>query len=231
MGKDPAFLFYPNDYIGGTMGMTFEEKGAYIELLMLQFNRGHMTIHMIGHAIGQLWDNIQDKFKVDENGLYYNARLDLEISNRKNYVQSRHNNRSGVNQYTKKEVTESGHMTNHTTGRMEDVNENEDVNVINVMEVNKPTPKPPRKPKEKSPPFVTSQHLSMTEEEYNKLVTAYGKEETDRKIEYSRNYAPLKKKVSLYLTINDWLRADVGKVDEKKTGSTPRKTLSGGYQM
>jgi len=38
MAKDPAFLFYPNDYIGGTMGMTFEEKGAYIELLMLQFN-------------------------------------------------------------------------------------------------------------------------------------------------------------------------------------------------
>jgi len=26
MSKDPAFLFYPNDYIGGTMGMTFEEK-------------------------------------------------------------------------------------------------------------------------------------------------------------------------------------------------------------
>ena len=49
MAKDPAFLFYPNDYIGGTMGMTFEEKGAYIELLMLQFNRGHMTTHMIGH--------------------------------------------------------------------------------------------------------------------------------------------------------------------------------------
>jgi hypothetical protein len=49
MSKDPAFLFYPNDYIGGTMGMTFEEKGAYMELLMLQFNRGHMTTHMIGH--------------------------------------------------------------------------------------------------------------------------------------------------------------------------------------
>ena len=46
MGKDPAFLFYPNDYIGGTMGMTFEEKGAYMDVLMMQFNRGHMTEHM-----------------------------------------------------------------------------------------------------------------------------------------------------------------------------------------
>jgi hypothetical protein len=54
-GKDPAFLFYPNDWIGGTMGMTFEEKGAYMELLMMQFNRGHMTSHMIAQTVGQLW--------------------------------------------------------------------------------------------------------------------------------------------------------------------------------
>ena len=70
MSKDPAFLFYPNDYLGGTMGMTFEEKGAYIELLMLQFNRGHMTEHMIGHTVGQLWKNIKDKFIQDPTGLW-----------------------------------------------------------------------------------------------------------------------------------------------------------------
>ena len=35
MAKDPAFLFYPGDWIGGTMGMTFEEKGAYMEILMM----------------------------------------------------------------------------------------------------------------------------------------------------------------------------------------------------
>ena len=44
MAKDPAFLFYPNDYMGGTLGMTLEEKGAYMELLILQFNKGHFTI-------------------------------------------------------------------------------------------------------------------------------------------------------------------------------------------
>jgi uncharacterized protein YdaU (DUF1376 family) len=53
MAKDPAFLFYPNDWIGGTMGMTFEEKGAYMEILMMQFNRGHMTSHMVGQTVGQ----------------------------------------------------------------------------------------------------------------------------------------------------------------------------------
>jgi uncharacterized protein YdaU (DUF1376 family) len=39
MAKDPAFLFYPTDWLGGTMGMTFEQKGAYMNFLMLQFNK------------------------------------------------------------------------------------------------------------------------------------------------------------------------------------------------
>lgn len=124
MSKDPAFLFYPNDYIGGTMGMTFEEKGAYIELLMLQFNRGHMTSDMAGQTVGQLWVKVQDKFKVDNKGLYYNERLELEIERRKSFVQSRFNNLSGKNQYSKKRGHKEGHMTNH----MENENENEDIN-------------------------------------------------------------------------------------------------------
>ena len=122
--KDPAFLFYPNDYIGGTMGMTFEEKGAYIELLMLQFNRGHMTSQMIGQTVGQLWVKIQDKFIKDNDGLYFNARLELEIKKRQTFVNSRYNNLSGKNQYTKNE----GHTDGHMTSRMENgdviVNEN-----------------------------------------------------------------------------------------------------------
>jgi uncharacterized protein YdaU (DUF1376 family) len=125
MSKDPAFLFYPNDYIGGTMGMTFEEKGAYMELLMMQFNRGHMTTHMIGQTIGQLWVNIQDKFKQDENGLWFNERLDIEKNKRKNFTDSRKNNISGTNQHTKKPFKESGHMDGHMTSHMENENIND----------------------------------------------------------------------------------------------------------
>ena len=120
--KDPAFLFYPNDYIGGTMGMTFEEKGAYIELLMMQFNRGHMTEHMIIHTVGQLWDTLKVKFIQDENSLWYNERLELEKNSRKKYTESRRNNVLGLNQFNKPEKKE-GHMTKH----MEDVNEIVDV--------------------------------------------------------------------------------------------------------
>ena len=122
MAKDPAFLFYPNDYIGGTMGMTFEEKGAYIEILMLQFNRGHMTSHMIGQLVGQLWESIKCKFIQDEQGLWYNVRLDQEKDKRMAFTQSRRNNVKGLNQHT------IGHMTSH----MEDVNENVNRNINKV---------------------------------------------------------------------------------------------------
>ena len=110
------------------MGMTFEEKGAYMELLMLQFNRGHMTKDMIGRTVGQLWVNIKDKFKEDSDGCFYNERLEVEKEKRKAFSESRRNNRKGVNQYTKNKQPKSGHMTSH----MENVNENEDEDVIDV---------------------------------------------------------------------------------------------------
>lgn len=122
MAKDPAFLFYPNDWLGGTMGMTLEEKGAYMELLMMQFNRGHMDGHMIGQLVGQLWDKIKIKFVQDENGLWFNVRLDDEIKKRKSFIDSRKNNLTGTNQYNKNK----GHMGGHVTSHME--NENENIN-------------------------------------------------------------------------------------------------------
>lgn len=130
MSKDPAFLFYPGDWLSGTMGMTLEEKGAYMELLILQFNRGHMTSHMIGQTIGQLWVNIQEKFVRDADGKWYNERLDLEKERRKRFTESRKNNLSGKNQYSQGEKN-NGHLDGHMTSHME--NENEDVNFnINV---------------------------------------------------------------------------------------------------
>ena len=134
MTKDPAFLFYPNDYIGGTMGWSFEEKGAYIELLMMQFNRGHMTEHMARHMVGQLWDNIKVKFKKDEHGLYYNIRLELEKKKRSDYTASRRNNSEGKNQFSKR-----GHMGGH----MEDENENINENTNNINKNKNKKFKPP----------------------------------------------------------------------------------------
>jgi len=126
MAKDPAFLFYPGDWLGGTLGMSFEEKGAYFELLMLQFNRGHMTSHMIGQVVGHLWDKVKHKFVQDGDGLWYNERLEQEKKARLEYVKSRKNNKNGKNQYSHT----GGHMTYHMEN--EDEDENKNVNEIGI---------------------------------------------------------------------------------------------------
>lgn len=144
MAKDPAFLFYPGDWLGGTMGMTFEEKGAYFELLMLQFNRGHMTSHMIGQTIGQLWDKIKDKFLEDEHGLWYNKRLEVEKESRKTFTNSRNNNLLGHNQYTKSKDLKSGHMTSHMED--EDINRDEDKKIGKIVKKGKKKKDPNAEP-------------------------------------------------------------------------------------
>lgn len=113
MAKDPAFLFYPGDWITGTMSMTFEEKGAYIELLMLQFNVGRFTEKQAktvlrGHEI--LWNEIKNKFQTDGT-FFWKQRLEDEQSKRSNYTKSRRANRTP-------------HKTDHTSHRMENENEN-----------------------------------------------------------------------------------------------------------
>lgn len=123
MAKDPAFLFYPGDYVAGTMHLDFECKGAYMDLLMLQFQKGHMTIHMIkqvlGHKYEHIWSHISDKF-LEKDGNYWNERLRVEKEKRVKYCKSRKKNREG-----------SEDMTNHMPSHME----NEDlIRIIDQLE-------------------------------------------------------------------------------------------------
>jgi uncharacterized protein YdaU (DUF1376 family) len=124
MAKDPAFLFYPNDFIGGTMGMTFEEKGAYMELLMTQFNRGHMDSHMVTRIVGDLWGRISDKFVQDDAGRWYNKRLDEEQTKRKSFTASRLQNLI----HKKSSLHMDSHMDSHMDAHMENRDRDEDIN-------------------------------------------------------------------------------------------------------
>ena len=85
MAKDPAFLFYPGDWLGGTMGMSLEEKGAYLELLVMQWNSGRITDAAAKRLVGeQLWHKLSHKFSADGNGLF-NQRLEHEKQKRKKH--------------------------------------------------------------------------------------------------------------------------------------------------
>lgn len=128
MAKDPAFLFYPGDYTGGTMHLDFECKGAYMDLLMLQFQRDHMSIHMIkqvlGHRFDHIWSLINDKFE-EKDGQYWNIRLREEKEKRIKFCKSRSDNRN-----------KSKDMISHMSSHME--NENEDLNNIKGVKKNGP---------------------------------------------------------------------------------------------
>jgi uncharacterized protein YdaU (DUF1376 family) len=136
MAKDPAFLFYPGDYVSGTMGMTFEEKGAYMDLLMLQFNRGHMNTHMIQHTVGHLWDQVKCKFIQDKEGLWYNVRLDVEKEKRKTFTESRRNNMKPKDKPSYEPPYET-HMQPHMDSHMENVNENINKDINKDINTNK----------------------------------------------------------------------------------------------
>jgi uncharacterized protein YdaU (DUF1376 family) len=128
MAKDPAFLFYPGDWLGGTLNFTRAHKGAYMDLLMGQFNIGHMSIEDITTILGpdfdSMWESkLKNKFIQDENGLFYNEKLENEIIKRKNFTKSRRNNLNGKDN-TNSHI--STHMDAHMSQHME--NENENIN-------------------------------------------------------------------------------------------------------
>lgn len=66
--------------------------------------------------------------------------------------------------------------------------------------------------KDKKDIYISVKHLSLTEDEYNKLITTYGKRSVDNKIEYMKDYPKLKNYTSMYRTLNNWLKRDVDKI-------------------
>ena len=94
--KAPAFQFYADDFLAGTVTMTNEERGAYITLLCLQWSRGSLTendfqrvcIGMPSHS----QRICQDKFQIDAEGNYRNSRLERVRSEQREYSKKQRDN-------------------------------------------------------------------------------------------------------------------------------------------
>lgn len=127
MAKDPAVLFYTADFLAGTMTMRNDQVGKYIKLLCIQHQQGHLSEEDMLEICGTYDERIFLKFVKDENGLYYNVRMDFEANKRKKYIESRSNNRKGTkNEDMKEHMNED--MKNHMTPHMENENINENKN-------------------------------------------------------------------------------------------------------
>lgn len=94
-GQDPAFSFFPNDWMGGTMTLSRHQKGCYLDLLVAQFNSGHLSIDEVKNVLGNdfaVWGVLSKKFATDSEGRFFNVRLETEILKRKEYSKSRRKN-------------------------------------------------------------------------------------------------------------------------------------------
>lgn len=126
MSKDPAFLFYHQDFFAGVSDMTNEEIGAYVKCMCVQASKGGITSkHMFIICCSQeVHEVVKNKFVLNnETNLFENIRLKTEIEKRKKYSESRSNNRKNKKNNITKPKEQNQSYENH----MENEIENEDV--------------------------------------------------------------------------------------------------------
>lgn len=79
-----SFQFDYEKYIAGTAFLNRREKGAYVDLLCVQADKGHLTLQNIKDILNgdfDCWEKIKSKF-TEENGMYFNKKLE-SIKNKK----------------------------------------------------------------------------------------------------------------------------------------------------
>lgn len=74
------------------MTMNFEDRGKYITILALMHQQGRMNEETIRFLVGSISDNLKVKFRIDENGMWYNEKLEDEIRKRAKFAESRREN-------------------------------------------------------------------------------------------------------------------------------------------
>lgn len=127
MSKDPAFLFYTNDFQSGTLFFTDEQVGKYIRLLMAQHQHGHLSEKQVLFICKTHDTEVLSKFVKDENGMYYNEKLESVINARAKFSESRRNNRLGKKKGSL-EQQEVNNTSNSYVEHMENEIEIENIN-------------------------------------------------------------------------------------------------------
>jgi hypothetical protein len=89
MARNRAFLFYPADFLMGTMSLSYEDKGKYITILCYMHEKNKVKEEEIKALVGNMSQSLMEKFIVDKDGYMRNIRLESETSKRERYIQSR----------------------------------------------------------------------------------------------------------------------------------------------
>jgi hypothetical protein len=120
--KDPAVLFYFQDFLVGTEFMSDTEVGKYIRILCHLADKGSLSkIQLLSICkADNIPDAIMEKLRIDGNGYYYQTRMRIEREKRISYSDSRRENR-------KVKEIDMIKISNRHDQHME--NENENINI------------------------------------------------------------------------------------------------------
>ena len=91
MAKDPAVLFYTQDFLTGTFTMTDEQVGKYTRLLCLQQQNGGLTEKEMLKICGEKDEEIWAKFDFTD-GYYLNKRMAFETNKRRKFCEHQKEN-------------------------------------------------------------------------------------------------------------------------------------------
>ena len=86
MSKDPAFLFYSQDFLTGVQDLTMEERGQYITMLCVQHQKGVISTKWLSICLTNASTDVLAKFEKDDDGNYFNLRLKEEMSKRSKFA-------------------------------------------------------------------------------------------------------------------------------------------------
>lgn len=128
--KDPAVLFYTSDFLSGVMGLTMTERGQYITLLCLQHQKGHLTEKDIELAVGSASADVMAKFISDDEGKYFNKRMEEEAEIRRRFTESRRKSSLSRFKETSHDTSYDASHDEHTIHRMDNDNKNINTNTI-----------------------------------------------------------------------------------------------------
>lgn len=124
MSKDPAFLFYPADFIMGTLFLTNEEIGIYIKLMCAQHQHGGLIEKNVFNTMVGDRKLLREKFVESEDG-FFNQRLMEEMELRK--IKSENLSANAIKGWELRRQCKSKAKAKPKHMPIEDVNEDKDL--------------------------------------------------------------------------------------------------------
>jgi uncharacterized protein YdaU (DUF1376 family) len=93
--KPPAFQFYADDFLAGTITMSNEERGLYIALLCIQWSKGFIIkadIDRLAHSMADASQaHVTSKFLPSPGGRLVNPRMESERQKQAEFRENKSN--------------------------------------------------------------------------------------------------------------------------------------------